>query len=241
MIMDDPYYRPWNRIRAIVALGGVDNATDEAIASLVNISQNRDAVDTADMANAALMALGSIGKTMAESDPQRAGMIRDDLIATLEGARDFSETGMVLKAMENMADPALGEVISPHLQDDAPFVRSAAARALGRLKGEENLELLTEQLEVEQNRVVRAAIIAGMEDNGGATLQSLQTVNAMVLTETEAGARFRMTKYIGDNLADFPEGKKTLQILALKDPSSRVRTHARKVLRHYKEDQGKDN
>ena len=239
MIMDDPYYRPWNRIRAIVALGGVDNATDEAIASLVNISQNRDAVDTADMANAALMALGSIGKTMAENDPQRAGMIRDDLIATLEGSRDFSETGMVLKAMENMADPALGEVISPHLQDDAPFVRSAAARALGRLKGEENLELLTEQLEVEQNRVVRAAIIAGMEDNGGATLQSLQTVNAMVLTETEAGARFRMTKYIGDNLADFPEGKKTLQILALKDPSSRVRTHARSVLRQYRDSESK--
>ena len=62
MIMDDPYYRSWNRVRAIVALGGIENATDEAIASLVNISQNRDDVDTADMANAALMALGSIGK-----------------------------------------------------------------------------------------------------------------------------------------------------------------------------------
>jgi HEAT repeat protein len=235
MIMDDPYYRSWNRVRAIVALGGIENATDEAIASLVNISQNRDGVDTADMANAALMALGSIGKTLTGSDPERADLIREDLISTLEGARDFSETGMVLKAMENMGDPVLAETISPYLQDDAPFVRSAAARALGRLKGEENLERLTDQLEVEQNRVVRAAIIAGMEDNGGATLQSLQTVNAMVLTETEAGARFRMTKYLGDNLADFPEGKRTLQILALKDPSSRVRTHARSVLRQYKD------
>ena len=43
------------------------------------------------------------------------------------------------------------------------------------------------------------------------------------------------------NLADFPEGKRTLQILALKDPSSRVRTHARSVLRQYKEDEGKGN
>ena len=241
MVMDDPYYRTWNRVRVIVALGGVEDATDEAIASLVNITQNRDDVDTADMANAALLALGSIGKTIAESDPKRAGMIREDLVSTLEGARDFSETGMVLKAMENMGDPALGEVISPFLQDDAPFVRSAAARALGRLKGEENLDLLTDQLEVEQNRVVRAAIISGMEDNGGATTRSLQTVNEMVLSETEAGARFHMTKYIGDNLADFPEGKKTLQILALKDPSSRVRTHARSVLRQYREDESKGN
>ena len=166
-------------------------------------------------------------------------LIREDLISTLEGARDFSKPAWSSRPWKTWADPVLAETISPYLQDDAPFVRSAAARALGRLKGEENLELLTDQLEVEQNRVVRAAIIAGMEDNGGATLQSLQTVNAMVLTETEAGARFRMTKYLGDNLADFPEGKRTLQILALKDPSSRVRTHARSVLRQYEDDAGK--
>ena len=81
-----------------------------------------------------------------------------------------------------------------------------------------------------------AAIIAGMGDNGGVTQRSLQTINDMVLTETEAGARFHMTKYLGDHLADFPEGKRTLQILALKDPSSRIRTHARSVLRQHKEE-----
>jgi len=238
MVMDDPYFRTWNRIRAIVALGGVENPTEEAIASLVNITQNRDDADAEDMANAALMALGSIGKTLMESDPQQADLIREELIATLDETRDVSETGMVLKAMENMADPALGEVISPYLQDDALFVRSAAARSLGRLKGEENLDMLTDQLAVEENRVVRASIIAGMVDNGNATQQSLNLVNDMVLKETEAGAHFHMTKYLGGNLADFPEGKRTLQILALKDPSSRIRTHARSVLRQHKGNEG---
>ena len=98
------------------------------------------------MANAALLALGSIGKALAESDPQQAEQIRDDLVATLDSAGDAAEAGVALKAMENMGDPALGEVISPYLQDDAPIVRSAAARSMGRLKGEDSPDTARELL-----------------------------------------------------------------------------------------------
>ena len=226
MVADDSFYRNWNRIRAIIALGGVENATDEAIAFLVTISQSRQDDEANDRANAALMAVGAIGKTLSASAPERSDRIRDNLTANLNAARDSTETGMVLKAMENLGDPALERTITPYLQDESPYVRGAAALALGRTRSEGTLDVLTDHLALEQDRQVRSAIITGMEGVGNATVRSLNVVQEMVLQEPDSGTRYHMTRYLGNNLDRYPEGRDTLKSLVIRDKSSQVRKTA---------------
>ena len=230
MVLDGPQYRDWNRVRAIVALGGVEQVTDEALYALQNMTAYRSGTVDKNLANTALLALGAIGKTLQETDPARADQIRADLTRFLQVAETDEEAGMVLKAMENMGDPSLVDTVSPYLDDGSPFVRRAAAQTLGKVHADDTLTLYTKNLPGEKDDQVRSAIVAGMKNLGNATPQSLKTVNGMILAEKVSDTRYLMAEYLGENIPAYPESIRTLQILALKDKSSRVRQHAAAML-----------
>ncbi len=231
MIMEDPSsFRHWNQIRAIVALGGVETATDEALTALLNISRNRVEGETLDLSNTALVAVGSIGSTFRDSDPDRAGWVREELSMSLQSGGDSTEAGMVLKAMGNMGDPALANEIIPYLNHNSSFVRASAAETLGRTGTEKNITLLTDQLIVEKSAMVRSAIVTGMVNIDNPSSKSLDMVNRMIMNEPDSDTRYRMVKYLGENVNMYPEGVNTLQRLLITDHSKQVRTYAATVL-----------
>ena len=218
--MEDPAYDRRNRTRATIALGGVENAGDETITALLHVGRSsRDP----QLANTALLALGNIGNTLREADAARADGLRRTLSSNLRGSRDSEEAGVMLKAMGNMRDPELGEAITPYLASPSPFVRASAARALGNSRAEGAIEQLTERLWVEENAVVRGAIVEGLAELPSTSKDSLAAVDALALDEPDPTTRYQMARYLGEHVAIYPESHETLRQLAISDSSLRVR------------------
>jgi len=219
-VMEDPAYDRRNRTRATIALGGVENAGDETITALLHVGRSsRDP----QLANTALLALGNIGNTLREADAARADGLRRTLSSNLRGSRDSEEAGVMLKAMGNMRDPELGEAITPYLAAPSPFVRASAARALGNSQAEGAIEQLTERLWVEENAVVRGAIVEGLAELPSTSKDSLAAVDALALDEPDPTTRYQMARYLGEHVAIYPESHETLRQLAVSDSSLRVR------------------
>ncbi|MBW2417858.1 MAG: HEAT repeat domain-containing protein [Deltaproteobacteria bacterium] len=223
MVMDDPELTQLNRSRAIVGLGGVEGASDEAIDALFHTYSNND---NSLLANTSLLAVGAIGRGLRETEPQRAGGVRGDLGQSLAAAGSAEEVGIALKAIGNMGDPALTGAIVPHIDDPSPFVRASAAWALASVRAEGVVGRLTEQLVVEPEGRVRSEIVAAMDGLGDERLDALSAVHEMILDEPDPSARYRMARYLGNNLDAYPDGLEPLIELAVSDSSSRVRKYA---------------
>ncbi len=227
MVMENPSLSQLNRSRSIVALGGVENATDEAIDALL---QTYSHSDNSLLANTSLLAVGAIGRGLNETEPQRAVAVRSDLSQSLSQASGAEELGIALKAMGNMGDAALAGQIAPYIDDPSPFVRSSAAWALASVQAEGVVGELTERLVVEEEGPVRSEIVAALDGLGDRRVDALSTVHGMILDEPDPTARYRMARYLGDNLAAYPDGIGPLTELAVSDSSTRVRKYAVSVV-----------
>jgi len=223
MVMEDVSLTQLNRSRSIVALGGVENATDEAIqALLLTYSNSPNSL----LSNTSLLAVGAIGRDLKTTAPQRAGGVRGNLSQSLAQANGAEELGIALKAMGNMGDPSLAGDIVPYVDDPSPYVRSAAAWALSSVGAEGVVEKLTERLAVEEEGPVRSELVAALDGLGDQQLDALTTVHGMILDEPDPTTRYRMARYLGGNLDAYPQGLEPLTELAVSDPSIRIRKYA---------------
>jgi hypothetical protein len=223
MVMEDVSLTQLNRSRSIVALGGVENATDEAIQALLLTHANSP---NSLLANTSLLAVGAIGRDLKTTAPERAGGVRGDLSQSLARANGPEELGIALKAMGNMGDPTLTGDILPYVDDPSPYVRSAAAWALSSVGAEGVVEQLTERLVVEEAGPVRSELVAAIDGLADQQLDALTTVHGMILGEPDPTARYRMARYLGSNLDAYPQGIEPLTELAVSDPSKRIRKYA---------------
>ena len=226
----DPELRQGNRLRAIIALGGLEEPGEAAIETLGAIADERSDPQARDRSNTALLALGSSAQQLSASDPEQASFVRTELRDRIEDATDANETGMLLTAVRNTGDPELADVVEAHLDHPSGFVRSSAVRAISHVGGEDWQALVYDRLLLEESPRVRAALATSLQRVQAPSEELLRSVEGTVSTESRARTRHDMTVFLANNLADHPELRSRLAHLAVTDPSPQVRKAATMAL-----------
>jgi len=229
-LMADPELHFANRLRSIVALGGVMGARDETVDALFEQSLERGSSADVDLSNTALLSLGSIATGLHDSDPARSVQLVDELQDRLAAASNSNETGMVIKALGNAHDPDRSGVIEPYLDHHSEFVRGSAARAIGSLDDGGAADKLAEQLVAEESPRVRMAVADGLAQVKTPTQWSVRIVAEQIRGEPQAATRRKMATYLGENVSSDQLARVTLKELAIADPSASVRRYATSVL-----------
>ena len=143
------------RFRSLMALRYSENPIADAdLEMLFGYAENADlAGDDAEIANSAMMVLGIISRTQADSDFGQA--LSDRLMAQLYATNSDDRAAALLTAVGNSGDLAHVEGVGDYLDRDDPKIRARAADALGNLPSAESQEMLRKHLDAESNNRVK--------------------------------------------------------------------------------------
>ncbi|NNF99036.1 MAG: hypothetical protein HKM93_06635 [Desulfobacteraceae bacterium] len=211
-----------NRIRATVALGGLDEPSLAALNGLWQRFGDRSDPIAKDLSNTAILSIGSIAARQRIPDPDSYGTLSDQLENSLAYANDAETRAVVLKAIANTGGPELSPTVQSYLSDPQPRVRAAAATSLGRMAPDGVARSLADKLTDESNRRVRTAIGTGLLESKQADTYALSVINELIPTETNESSRYAMVQYLGMHLAEYPEGRTTLENALKIEPSKRI-------------------
>ena len=230
-VVNDSSWSTRDALRAIVALGGVKQPSDNTVAALWNtaLSSHYDG-DSADRASTATFALGSLGKTMNDSrDPNYAGL-RDNLLSNALSSADITQRSNYTLALGNTHDPSLTKDVVGLLNDEAKDVRRAAAEALGQLGIDQAADTLMQKLVKEPSGEVRSAITESLDSWSKPTPQAMATIRNLVPNEIDESARYNMARFLGENLTKYPDNRPVLEQLMRIEQSKRIRQSVANLL-----------
>jgi len=225
VIMEDLSQSDLNSERAAVALGGVQGPTVETLEALWRVFAQRNTARAEDLSGTAVLALGSLGRTIKDKDTQRASHLNRQLSEQLVHAAGCEkETAVILQAMGNTGDQDLVGDIVPYLSAASPYVRSSAAYALRDMNDSKSLAVLTRGLNSEADPRVRHAMVRALTAREPSS-ESMTMVESLILRESDVDVRLSMTKYLAANLDKFPRSRETLQRLLQDERSTGIREY----------------
>jgi HEAT repeats len=211
-------------MRAIVALGGVDEPGPDSIAALWDtaLASVADA-DSQRIASASAFALGTLGSTMNAADDPDYAALSSSLLGSALGGGDERQRSDFVFAVGNTQDASLAPEIAVLMADDSPSIRRATALSLGQLGVEQVADSLVSSYQAEDSAEVRSAIAQSL----ASWSQPSDSANAMfrsaLKTETDEMARYNIVAFLGSNLGEFPENRAVLEEIMRTEPSARIR------------------
>ncbi len=211
-----------NRVRALVALGGVDDPSSATLQQLWAATEDRAHHEAEDRANTALLSLGRLAASMRDSQHEEYGAMQLGLQRALDVSYSDDSRVIALKAIGNSRDADLEPKVLDHLRADSAVVRAAAAEAVGAMDCAESLPILTRSLGSERNGRVRAMIAASLSSMSHRDESTFREVQRLVRDEGDDSARFAMVCYLADHLDEFPDARSTL--LSLMENETEERT-----------------
>ncbi len=211
-----------NRIRAIIASGGVDAPVAATLEQLWQLSLDRSSEDASDLANTALLSLGRLGNGLRAMDSGEYPVLQARLADTLAASHDEQATSTALKAIGNTRDPNMTVDAERYVSSHSPLVRASAAETIGDLNGPTALETLTANLQRESNGRVRAAIAAGLGKLERKSSATFAAVDTQIQSEKDEDSRFALARYLADNLDVYPQGRQTLEKLLQTETEART-------------------
>jgi len=230
-VINDNSWSTRDALRAIVALGGVKQPTDNSVESLWNTAQSSPYdSDSADRASTATFALGSLGKTMNDSRDPNYASLRDNLLSHALSSSDVTQRSNYTLALGNTHDPSLTKDVVGLLNDEAKDVRRAAALALGQLGTDQAADSLMQKLVKEPSGEVRSAITESLESWSKPTPQAMGTIRNLLPHEIDESARYNMTRFLGENLTNYPDNRPVLEQLMRTEQSKRIRQDVANLL-----------
>jgi len=205
-----------DRMRAAVALADVPHPSQQAVDALVTQARERGGdVGGQDVARSALLALGTLGRNAATTDPTLAVQVRRELDGRLRGQPPADEVLTDLDAVGNSGDGALLADVEPYTHDPAAQVRIHAAEAYRRGEDTREEARLLAWLRVEPDASVRRAIVASLTERvqvaGDGVADALVAATGQVLTsEPDPQVRGLLISLLGQVAASVPAAKQAL-------------------------------
>jgi HEAT repeat protein len=230
-VVADTTWSKRDALRAIVALGGVAHPSRDTLATLWDAVQSAPSSgDRRQLASTATFALGSLGHAMqAAKDPDYASLRARLLSGALSGT-DARQRANFAYAVGNTRDTSLARDIAPLLDDGSPAVRRAAAESLGMLGTNQVADQLMSRLNQERNSAVRSAIAESLVTWTAPSASAVASIGAAVRSEPDENTRFNMARFLGANLARFPQNRAVLQDLLRTEQSKRIRQSVAEAL-----------
>jgi hypothetical protein len=234
-VVENPEWSTLDAMRAIVAMAGVDQPSDETITALWDTVERPPLnADREQLVSTATLALGSLGKSMNTDDDPDYAALRDRLLdgahaGTGSDSYDEQRTNYV-HAMGNTGDTSLADDVVHFLDDETPSVRRAAAMSLGRLGTDEAADELMSRLDYESSSQVRGAIAESLVNWTTPSASAMASVRKEVRSEPDEHTRYSMARFLGANLAEFPENRAVLEDLMRTEPSKRIRQNVAETL-----------
>lgn len=205
-----------DRMRAAVALADVPHPSHRAVDALVAQARSRGGdAQAQDVSRSALLALGTLDRNTATSNPELAAKARQELGARLRTRPPSDEVMTDLDAVGNSGDESLVAAVEGYTNDPSPLVRAHAAGAFGRTGDAGDEARLTAWLVRERDPRVRRAIVATLAERvdaarGGLSNNLLSTAISWLPQETDAQVRGLLIRLIGGVAASVGEAKQAL-------------------------------
>lgn len=214
-----------NRMRAIVALGGITRAEPQTIDALWEFWDRRanSDEDTLELGQTALLSLGIIANAMPNTN-QAAGIISKISTELPEGLSYFDNmetTALLMQAAGNAASETLAPTLYDYLASDMPTYRSIAAEALLKYDDTVSQKALTSALSKETVTDIRQ-VMANTLAKQTSTPEILTEVAAYLPTEENAGIRAALCAMIGRNVKSTPEAEALLRSYIKKETDTSV-------------------
>jgi HEAT repeat protein len=232
-VLLDNNWPPMDAMRAIVALAGVGEPTEDTLATLWGLARtDLAATDRRDLPGTAALAIGSLGNGMRTSGESDYTTLRDDLLVSASGAIEPEQRAVFLYALGNTADPdpLLKRDLVSYLDDPSTEVRSAAAKTLARLGADQVAEELLLRVQQESSDQARASMAEALASWDEPTAQAMQWAQAAVQQEADERARYNIAVLLGNNMETFPENRRVLEMLLESEQSKRIRQKVANML-----------
>jgi HEAT repeat protein len=182
------------------------------------------------LSSTATFALGSLGETMNVAGDPDYSLLSARLLNGAVGGADTEQRTNFVHALGNTRDASLARDVVALLDDPAPEVRRAAALSLGMLDPNQAAEELMSHFDQERNSEVRGAIAESLVNWTEPTAPAVAAIRAEVRAEYDENTRYNMARFLGANLAKFPESRPVLQDLLRTEQSRRIRQSVAEAL-----------
>jgi len=208
-----------NRIRALVALNGVEAPTADTLERLERAARGAGA-ERSGVASTALLALGALAPRGSDGAGER---IARDLTRALEGAADPRQEQVLLLALENAAAPLPADALARCLASPDEGVRQVAARLGGLAVEGDPTGMLLAALAREQDAQVRAEIVAGLLTRPADPRANLAIAAALAGGQEPAAiVRLRMVAYLARQGPLLPANRDLLRAYLPREPDRDV-------------------
>jgi hypothetical protein len=189
-----------DRMRAAAALADVPHPSARAVQALVAQARSGDADEAS---SSAVLALGTLDRNTATSNPQLATEVREELAARVRAGPASAELITDIDAVGNSGDASLVQAIARYAGDPSPLVRAHTAAAFARADGAADEARLIAWLRQESDPGVRRTIVASLAERcqarrelgavagGGAGLSNDLQASAIALLPNEPDAQVR--------------------------------------------------
>ena len=213
-------------IRAIVAIGGVKNPSNDVINALWDLANNAS-IETAraELPGTAALALGALARNLKSDKKNDYDSLLVGLFNGAQGASTIQQRAVFLHAIGNTADqvPSTRDNLVTFLDDPSAMIRSAAADTIGRLGVQTVGEQLFQSYNRENNDVVRGSLIQALSSWENPPSKEVESVRNNIHTEVDENVRLNMALLLNNSMETFPENRESLKKLLAGEKSKRIR------------------